>query len=469
MPRRNFLVILISAAISLACFQVVDRNPYGRYFSDIMGRIDRLYVRPVDDRRLFDLAVNGMLKDLDEHSDFYDPRGAAALLSAIEQHYAGVGIEVNFDVKSKKLLVMGTLVGSPAYRADILIGDQILKVDDTKIGDLKTDDETRTDPATRLIRGPVGSTVRLTLLRRTSKEPLVVTLKRADITTDSVFGYNRNADDTWNYWMPGQPGIAYIRLSTFGDRSADELRLALESLEPQKLKGLVLDLRFNGGGALKAAIEICSLFVPKAALIATTRGRDDTIIDELRAIGPGAYQNFPLVLLVNSFSASASEITAACLQDHQRAVICGQRSYGKGTVQRVLDLGSGVGTLKLTIATYWRPSNQNIHRHKAAKDSDVWGVMPDEGFAVPLSDSQVERMIASRRPRESVRHSQPAQPALASGKTPEENPTTENSDTRPQAEKPLDDVDDLSVDPQLKRAVEYLRVTTSRGMEPRTK
>ncbi len=208
----------------------------------------------------------------------------------------------------------------------------------------------------------------------------------------------------------------------------------MTALKNEHVKGLIIDLRFDPGGRLDTAVDVCSLFLPRGKTIVTTKGRDGKVVDEEVSKGPALMTDTPIVILVNSLSASASEIVAACLQDYHRAIICGQRTYGKGTVQRVLHVESNKSVLKLTTAHYWRPSNKNIDRRKDAKDTDEWGVMPDAGFAVPMDDKQTEAMLKERSERDVVHRAQP--PATA-GKTPPP-------------------VDVMKIDPQLKRAVEFL-------------
>jgi len=424
MPRRNFLCILVAVVVSLICYRAADRNPYGRYFADVMNKIDQLYIEPVDNQALFDSAIKGMLKNLDRHSDFFGPDKVSQFLSPIDQQYAGIGVQVATDPKTDRLTVLTTFVGSPAYEADIHAGDQILQIDDQPAKDLSVDD------VANLIRGEVGTPVRLVLGRAGRDTSLEVKLTRAEVKVDSVLGDTRNADDSWNFHLPGHPEIGYVRITNFGDFTAAELQKAVTALHGESLKGLVLDLRFNGGGRLEAAIDVCSLFLPNGKTVLTTKGRNQQVLEEFRSHGPTPMLDTPLVVLVNGQSASASEIVAACLQDYHRAVVCGQRSYGKGTVQSVLGVERNKSLLKLTIAYYWRPSQRNIHRRKESKDSDEWGVMPEAGFAVDMSQQQVDALREAWSDREIVRKGH-----AATGD--------------PQ-------VNILDVDPQLKRAVEYL-------------
>ena len=276
MPRRNFLTILFVAAISFACYQVTDHNPYGRYFSDIMHKIDRMYYKSVDREKLFDTAVKGMVDSLDIHSEFMDRDEARKFLDAIDQRYGGIGIEINDDAEAKRIIVTDTLVGSPAYKASILAGDQILKIDDASA------DRLGFGAISERIRGQIGTPIRLTIQRPGESKPIEVALLRAEIKVDSVLGDTRNTDDSWNFHLAGHPEIAYIRIGGegfrasggFGDRTADELAAALATLDRHKLKGMIIDLRFNGGGRLDAAVNVCSEFIPKGQLVVTLKRRD---------------------------------------------------------------------------------------------------------------------------------------------------------------------------------------------------
>ena len=262
----------------------------------------------------------------------------------------------------------------------------------------------------------------------------MLSLKRAEVQVDSVLGDTRKADDSWNFHLQGHPDIGYIRIRTFGDRTIQELLPAVTALKKEHVKGLIIDLRFDPGGRTRHGRRRLQ-FIPPA-------GQDDRDHEGTRRQsrgrrdfqGAGADDRHADRDFSQFAQPSASEIVAACLQDHHRAIICGQRTYGKGTVQRVLHVESNKSVLKLTTAHYWRPSNKNIDRRKDAKDTDEWGVMPDAGFVVPMDDKQTEAMLKDRSERDIVHRAQP--PATA-GKAP---PT----------------VDVMKVDPQLKRAVEFL-------------
>ena len=222
---------------------------------------------------------------------------------------------------------------------------------------------------------------------------------------DTVEGATRDALGRWNFRLLGRPGIGYIWIREFVElddlekSTAADFRAALEQLRKGKLHGLVLDLRGDPGGSLRTAIGVCDLLVREGEIV-TTRGRDHQVLQAFRASGKAAFTDFPIAVLVNERSASASEIVSACLQDNGRAVVVGQRSYGKGTVQQVFDIGPPYGMLKLTIATYWRPSGQDINRPPGDGKDLAWGVTPNEGFVVPVSTEERRRIEHYQRERE---------------------------------------------------------------------
>ena len=219
------------------------------------------------------------------------------------------------------------------------------------------------------------------------------------VQVETVRGDTRNADGSWNFFLPGHERIGYVRITGFAEKTSADLRKALDWLTAHHMRGLVLDLRDNPGGLLDTAKEVCDMLI-SSGVIVSTRGRDKQVLSVVKASGKGPFTDFPLAVVINQNSASASEIVAACLQDHHRATIVGQRSYGKGTVQELIDLGDRRGELKLTVASYWRPSEKNIHRRHGATDDDVWGVLPDEGCKVLVSDADHKQYFRWRQERD---------------------------------------------------------------------
>ncbi|HEV3138384.1 MAG TPA: S41 family peptidase, partial [Pirellulales bacterium] len=394
MPRRTLWLILAVAVFSLACYERADRNRYGRWFSEVLDTIDRYYVEPVSEQKLFEGALNGMVDQLDDYSQFLSRSDATQFQEALDQQYGGIGIEVAVDESSKQITVMSPLVGTPAYKAGIRAGDKITSIDGQSTANLSRRD------VVRLLRGKPGEAVALGV-RRGGQDPLIeFHLVRALIKIDSILGDARRTDGSWDFFLPGDEAIGYIRINSFGDSTVGEFEAAMKWLTERKCRGLIVDLRNNPGGLLDSAEQFCDLFVPSGALIVSTRGRDARVRDKYVASGNGRYQDLPIVILVNGKSASASEIVAACLQDHHRATIVGERTWGKGTVQNVIPLENGNSLLKLTIASYWRPSGKNIHRLESSKATDEWGVKPDPEGEVPLDEKQSAAWQDKRRQRD---------------------------------------------------------------------
>ncbi len=261
-----------------------------------------------------------------------------------------------------------------------------------------------------------------------------MTIPRKTIALESVIGDHRSEDNKWVYRLESDPDIAYIRLTSFGEKTVRELQQVLTNLN-NEFEALVLDLRGNSGGLLYAARDVSDMFIDKGRIVSTkTRGG---VLEEVYDAQPGTLvaPNKLLTVLIDGGSASASEIVAACLQDSKRAVVVGTRSYGKGTVQNILPLQYGRSALRLTVARYYRPSDKNIHRSKDDTEEDEWGVKPDEGFQVTVDDETLIKL--GNRWREA------SYPLLSAPKTSDPDAT----------ETPTS----LTVDPQLKRAVDHLR------------
>jgi carboxyl-terminal processing protease len=213
-----------------------------------------------------------------------------------------------------------------------------------------------------------------------------------------VLGDTRRDDDAWEFMLDKDKNIGYIRITAFSRDTTKELKKALTELSGRKLKGLILDLRFNPGGLLQSAIDISDLFVADGKIVSTEGRNAKPRI--WKAEKAGTFEGFPMVVLVNRYSASASEIVAACLQDHSRAIVIGERSWGKGSVQNVIELEQGKSALKLTTASYQRPNGHNIHRFPDSKESDEWGVKPNDGYEIKLSDGELQRLNSHRRARD---------------------------------------------------------------------
>jgi C-terminal peptidase prc len=351
-----------------------------------------------------DQALQRMLAHLDPYTTFYDPESLKRAQADIQGRFIGVGISIKKDSNTDMLQVITPIMGSPAYKAGIQAGDLIVNIirevdahgkplDPPEVIPTKG---LKIDDAVKKIQGQPGTAVKLTVQRPGEEKPRVVPLKRTLVQMETVMGLKRNEDAAWDYWVDPEGKIGYIRLTQFTRNSYPDMKRVMEKLKKQGVKGLVLDLRFNPGGLLDSARDISGLFI-KDGLVVTIRPRvgrpyemfaDDAVSTH--------YPDFPMVCLVNGGSASGSEIVSAALQDHHRALVLGERSYGKGSVQNVVDFekdgdGQPTSQIKLTTASFWRPSNKNLNKASTSgKEGDEWGVTPDR--AIPLSRAEREEL-----------------------------------------------------------------------------
>jgi carboxyl-terminal processing protease len=391
-------------------------------FADTLDQVERNYVKDVTRRRLMEAAIRGMLSELDPYSNFIPPKQLDRFKVEVENEFGGVGIQVSTE--NGQLRVISPLVGTPAYRAGVMSGDSIVEIDGQSTKGITLDE------AVQRMKGLLGTKVTLKLLRTGATEAETVELERENIRVETILGESRNLDDSWRWLLDQEQNIGCIRITGFGRHTAEDLRKVLKQLADLKLGGLILDLRFNPGGLLSSAIEVSDMFISRGRIVSTEgRNVESRTWD---ATEKGTFEDFPMAVLVNRYSASASEIVAACLQDHDRAVVVGERTWGKGSVQNVIEMERGASALKLTTAGYHRPNGKNIHRFPDAKDTDVWGVIPDSGFEIKLAGPQMTQLIAHRRQKDIVRK--------------------QNGDRDPNADK-----NDGFVDPQLQKAVEYIR------------
>jgi len=399
--------LLCGAATSLPAEDTPpDANYYEmmKLFVDTFEQIDRNYVKEVDRRELIEAAMRGMIAKLDPYSSYIDTEELSRFNDEVEQEFGGIGIQVTVDVKTRQLMVMTPLPGTPAYKVGIRAGDRVLEIDGKPTNEFPEGREM--DSAVKMMRGKPGDPVKVTILHAGSTTPETVDIVRAVIKTPTVLGDHYKSDGSWSYFLDGDDKIGYLRLTHFSRNSADEMEAALEQLQKDGMKALVLDLRFNPGGLLQSAISIADLFLETGKIVSTKgRNTEEQVVNAHKAGTISFSKDFPIVVLVNRYSASASEILSACLQDHNIAKIVGERTWGKGSVQNVIELDSGKGksALKLTTASYHRPSGKNIHRFPTSKETDEWGVMPDENFLVKLQIPEMEAYLEYRRERDVLR------------------------------------------------------------------
>jgi C-terminal peptidase prc len=352
----------------------------------------------LDQNKDVDVTMNFALhKFVDMHTMYMDEKRAKDMEKEFKGNFTGIGVQIRRDLTRDGLLVVTPIRNSPAYKAGMLAGDlvtEIIRDVDSKGNPLPAQDVTSTkgmdvQAAVDLILGKAGTKVSLKVEREGEKEPKVFTLTRGTIEVESVLGWKRKSDDSWDYYIDPANKIAYLHLSQFARNSATDMKKAVEKLQKEGVKGVVLDLRFNPGGYLDVAIDICDMFIDDGAIVSIRPGNTRERERTFKGRHGGDFLDFPMVCLINEDSASGSEILSACLQDHGRAVIMGERSHGKGSVQNFEDFPLTGGKIKLTTATFWPPSGRNLNKPSTSgKDEDEWGVHPDKGYLLKLERSE---------------------------------------------------------------------------------
>jgi carboxyl-terminal processing protease len=312
-------------------------------YADILTTLSDWAPEPLTPEKIVYASIHGMLSRLDPHTAFLEPDEFSAMKE--KQHGSFYGLGIQIQKRMGKITVIAPMEGTPAYKMGIRAGDII-----THVGEEELKEDTSTEEVVRKLRGPKGTPVTITIRRVGFPEPIRLTITRAEIPTRSV-----------RYAFMLEPGVGYIMLSDFTHTSNKELYEAIEKLQKQGMKKLLFDIRGNPGGVLEQAVDVTDVFVPKGSMVVYTRGRTASSAQEYYAPGDGAHFDQPLVVLVNRGSASASEIVAGAIQDHDRGLILGQRTWGKGLVQSVYTLSYGAG-LALTTARYYTPSGRWIQR-----------------------------------------------------------------------------------------------------------
>jgi carboxyl-terminal processing protease len=335
-----------------------DIYQYLRLFSDVLNIVQDNYVEKTDSKKLMYGAINGMLRELDPHSSFMKPEDYKELQIETKGKFGGLGIEIT--LRDGVLTVVAPLEDTPADKAGILAGDQIIRIDEEPTQDMTLME------AVQKMRGPKGTKVKLSIIRKGEKKPLEFELVRAEISIRSVRSRTL------------EPSYGYLRISSFQSGTANDLRKALEQLEtePSAMQGLVLDLRNDPGGLLDQAVEVSDEFL-EDGLIVYTGGRLENQQMRFEAHKNSKPHNYPIVVLVNAGSASASEIVAGALQDHKRAIILGEQTFGKGSVQTVIPLNDG-SAIRLTTSLYYTPSGRSIQAKGITPDIVVKREMPEK-------------------------------------------------------------------------------------------
>lgn len=359
---------LIAATAGPACGANPDKHPdkYNdmKRFSKAYGIISNGYVREVENEELMNGAIKGMLESLDPHSTFLGKEDFKEMQEATSGEFYGVGIEISTE--NNQLIVVSPIEDTPAHKAGLKAGDIILAVDGQPAQDMSTQE------AVSKIRGPRGTAVELLILHKDSTTPIPVEIVRDAIPLISV--KSRFLDNDGSLW---------VRLTRFNDRTTLELLEALRDRGKEApIKGIVLDLRNNPGGLFKQSVSVSDVFL-KSGTIVSMRGRGGKVLENHEARSAASDMDCPLVVLVNQGSASASEIVAGALQDHKRAVILGERTFGKGSVQKIEALDDGTA-IKMTIARYYTPNGRSIQAEGIVPDIEITFEPPREAEPKPM-------------------------------------------------------------------------------------
>jgi carboxyl-terminal processing protease len=399
MPKRNLVVFGCVALLTVLVWAYrpshADRNTYYDLFTpvvDVYGEIEKRYVAEVDPRKVRDGAIEGMLDKLDPFSNYIPAEDAAEFQKQMRGEFGGIGIQIG--IKDQKLTVISPLEDTPAFRAGVLAGDWIKEIDGRSTFDPKP---MTLQEAVGKLTGKPGTKVTITVVHEGDNKEHKIELTRAIIRIQSVKGWRRTGDGSkWDFMMDPKNKLGYVRLTGFLEETDRELDNAVNSMLAAGAKGMVLDLRFNPGGLLKQATDIADRFLKKGVIVSTSGRKSPR--QEWVAKEEGTYADFELVVLINEYSASASEILAGALKDHGRATLVGVRTFGKGSVQNVIPLDDGKSLLKLTTAYYYLPGGKCIHKLDGAKE---WGVDPDR--EVLMTPAEAAALLKARRDADVIR------------------------------------------------------------------
>ncbi len=383
----KFFIFFLFAATNTAIYAQTDAEEAKlKEFFSIYNYIQQLYVDEVEGDNLFGDAIKGMVNGLDPHSNYLEPSEQKDLVENATGKFGGLGIVIT--KKDDAIQVISPIDDTPAYRAGIQAGDLIVKIGNSLVSDMTLEE------GVELMRGMPETSVELTIVRENT-EPFVININREIITIITVKGFLIEKD------------IGYIRISAFQEPTGELLKSTIEDLNTKNgehLKSLIIDLRNNPGGTLNGAVDVSNMFIDKEGLVVYTKGRIPSSNTEFETEPGDIMHNLPIVVLINEGSASASEIVAGALQDHSRAIIMGNTSFGKGSVQTVIELRDGFG-LKLTTARYYTPSGRSIQ----AK-----GIEPDIFLKNINLENEDEQTIANTKEKDLEGHLEVEDPSKLS-------------------------------------------------------
>jgi len=390
MNRRQIIAVgilvvaLITGTWAVARVQESSDNTYSNIerFIQVLTKVRDNYVEPVSSDKLMDAAIRGMLRTLDPYSQYLDKDEAERLETTTHGSFGGIGISIG--MRDRWVTVISPIEGTPAWKAGILGGDRIVKIDDVSTEGMSLDD------AMKKMRGEKGTHVKLTLLREGRDKTLDFDIVRDVIQIKSV-----------PYAGMLSNGIGYIRLANFSEKSRDEVDAAFDKIDKMHPRGVILDLRFNPGGLLSQAVEVAEEFTPRGKKIVYTRGRDPSQNREFTSTADHVHNEYPIVILANQWTASASEIVSGALQDLDLGLVVGKTTFGKGLVQTVIPLTRSVKgpKLKLTTAKYYTPSGRCIQKDEQLKD----GALAEDDDDSDPADDQAADDKATKKPKPEYR------------------------------------------------------------------
>ena len=444
MHRRDivitFLVVLL-VTVGIQSYAQKERDETYQHYetlATVVQKIKAEYVDQVSEKEIFDGALRGVVLNLDRYSAYISPEDLEDFQAKTTGEFEGLGIEIG--VRDKVLTVIAPMEDTPASRAGILAGDRIVEIEGESTQDMSITD------AVKRLRGRKGTKVTITIMRAGSNETQPITITRGVIPLISVRGYRRpNRNGEWDYFADPDARIGYIRIGAFQENTVRDFDEAVKKLRDQGMKALVLDLRFNPGGQLISAIEMCNRFLSEGNIV-STKGRVGPVRN-YKANRKDTLPDFPVAILVNNWSASASEIVTGALQDHKRALIVGEHTFGKGSVQTVFRLEGGRAALKLTTAHYFTPSGRGIHRDEKTGEG---GLKPDIEVVTSIEDKV-------KLQQHWYKLSSPDEPEPEQKQTPDTEPEQKPDNEPKEDKKDEEKTDEPFVDAQLQRALDALK------------
>jgi len=452
MRRRDVIwtvLIVIVATWAVQGFAARRDNLYKQFetLAIVVEKIRDNYVEEVDEDKILEGALRGALLNLDRYSAYISPKDFEEFRTETKGEFQGLGIEIG--IRHNWLTVIAPIEDTPAWRAGIRAGDRIVKIEGKSTAGMSTMD------AVKVLRGKKGTQVTITIRHEGARTELDLTITRDVIPLISIRGYRR-VDEVghWDYFVEPEQKIGYIRMSAFRENTAEDLDKAMDELRKKGMRALVLDLRFNPGGLLSSAVNVSDRFLEEGVIV-STRGRAVKPVSyEARKLG--TYEQFPLAVLVNNWSASASEIVAGAVQDHNRGIVVGESTFGKGSVQNVIPLQGGKAALKLTTARYYTPSGRSIHKAEGAKNG---GLQPDIVVeTTPEEKVKIQRLWLKLgtppKPEPEVKKEERVVDDLEK----EEDPETDVPAPELEEKKPGEEEDETFRDQQLERALVALKV-----------